>query len=360
MRPGLVLGVARWAVLLLALVGVVVTFIPAASGDTWWIRFLDFPRLQFLVALLVIGALLVLVLLASRPRGWLGLLALALVAAAAACNAFKLFPYSPLAAPRQLAAEACPEGNRLRLLEVNVQMTNRHDHRLLEMVRQAEPDVAWFQETDNWWARELSALGDRMPHHVTHAQPNYFGVDLYSRLPLLDPQVVHLTRAADPSVFTGLRLPSGQVVKLYALHPRPPQQGQSTATRDGQLMATALAAREDAEPHVVAGDMNSVPWEGVIHRTQRVGRFLDPRIGRGLYLTWDAGNPVLKWPLDQILPGPGFTLLSLRVLPGFGSDHLPYLAELCLDPAAAPRQPPPALQQDDIQTAQAAVRKGRE
>jgi endonuclease/exonuclease/phosphatase (EEP) superfamily protein YafD len=346
-------------VLLLALVGIVVTCIPAASGDTWWIRFLDFPRLEFLVALLVIGALLILMLLALRVRDWLGLLALALVAAAAAYNAYILFPYSPLAAPQQVLAKTCREGNQLRLLEVNVQMTNRHDHRLLNIVRQAEPDIAWFQETDDWWVKELSALTDHMPHHIGHAQPNYFGVDLYSRLPLVDPQIMHLTRAADPSVFTGMRLPLGQVVKLYALHPRPPQQGQSTATRDGQLMATALAARDDTEPHVVAGDMNSVPWEEVIHRTQRVGRFLGPRIGRGLYITWDAGNPVMRWPLDQILPGPDFTLLSLRVLPAFGSDHLPYLAELCLDPSAAPRQPPPALQQDDIGAAQAAVWKGQ-
>ncbi len=109
----------------------------------------------------------------------------------------------------------------------------------------------------------------------------------------------------------------------------------------------------------MAGDMNSVPWESVIHRTQRVGRFLDPRIGRGLYITWDADSPIMKWPLDQILPGPGLTLLSLQVLPAFGSDHRPYLAELCLDPAAAPRQPPPALQPGDVEAAQAEVREGQ-
>ena len=125
------------------------------------------------------------------------------------------------------------------------------------------------------------------------------------------------------------------------------------------LMAASLAARDDQAPHVIAGDMNSVPWEGVIHRAERVGRFLDPRIGRGLYITWNAKSPVLKWPLDQILPGPRITLLSLHVLPAFGSDHQPYLAELCLDQAAASRQPPPALEPDDVETAQAAVAKGQ-
>jgi len=55
----------------------------------------------------------------------------------------------------------------------------------------------------------------------------------------------------------------------------------------------------------------------------------------------------------------GFTLPSLQVLPAFGSDHHPLLAELCLDPAAAPRQPPPAPKPGDIEAAQATVRKGQ-
>lgn len=56
----------------------------------------------------------------------------------------------------------------------------------------------------------------------------------------------------------------------------------------------------------------------------------------------------MKWPLDQILPGPNFTLLSLKAPPAFGSDHHPYFAELCLDPAASARQSPPAVHQEDV------------
>ena len=349
------LMLARGLLLLLALAGVAVTALPAVSADTWWIRYLDFPRLEFMVLMAVVTALLVLL-----PRrtclSWAAVVALA---GACAYDAALLAPYSPLVAPQQVAATSCPDGNRLRLLEANVQMTNRHDHRLLDIVRQADPDVAWFQETDAWWEQELTPLGKSMPYDLAQAQPNYFGVHLFAKLPLSEPQVHFLTGSRNPSVFTGVRLPSGQTMQLYAIHPRPPQVGQSTAERDAQLLATALAARDDPRPHVVTGDMNAVPWEGVVHHAQRVGRLLDPRIGRGLYITWNADSPVLKWPLDQILPGPGFTLLSLRALPPFGSDHRPFLAELCLDPAAAASQPPPALQLGDIEAAEAAVREGQ-
>src|SRR5206468_9012140 len=57
--------------------------------------------------------------------------------------------------------------------------------------------------------------------------------------------IKELTSSGDPAVFTGVEFPSGQVIRLYAVHPRPPQFGQGTAERAAQLMAAALAARRD-------------------------------------------------------------------------------------------------------------------
>jgi len=160
-------------------------------------------------------------------------------------------------------------------------------------------------------------------------------------------------------VCSGDALPSAQAIGIDAIPRRPPRGGQGARERAGQVMATALAARGDTAPHVVAGDMNAVPWEDVIRRAERVGRFLDPRVGRGLYITWNAKSWVLRWPLDQILPGQDFTLLSLEVLPPFGSDHRPYLAELCANPAAARDQSPPHLRPGDLETAREDVANGQ-
>ena len=298
-------------------------------------------------------------LLLLVSRGTVSRVALLVLAGAIAYQAYVLYPYTGIAPPNQIATETCPAGNRLRLLEVNVQITNEHDNRLLNMVRQIDPDVAWFQEVDEWWLQNLAPLAATMPYHVAQAQPNYFGAALYSRYPLADPQINFLAGSHDPSVFTGIRLPSDQPVRLYALHPRPPQEGQSTAERDAQILAAALAAHDNNLPHIIAGDLNAVPWEDVIDLAKRVGRFLDPRIGRGLYMTWDAKSPALKWPLDQILPGQTFTLTALRVLPEFGSDHRPYLADLCFNPAAASWQSPPPMRSGDVEDARTRCSRAR-
>lgn len=344
----------RVLVMFLALALIVVTILPSVQTTAWWIRYLDFPRLEFMILMLVVGFALIMLGL-----GLLGGLALLGLLGCLAYDCWVVAPFSPLVEVQQIGATACPAGNRLRLLEVNVQMTNKDAAKLVGMVQQLKPDVAWFQEVDDFWADKLAPLTAEMPNIVKKPLPNYFGVELMSRLRLVDAQVNQLMSSRNPSIFTGLELPSGQVIRLYAIHPQPPQMGQSTAERAGQLMATALAARADNVPHVIAGDLNAVPWEDIVERTQRVGRFLDPRIGRGLYITWNAKRWYLRWPLDQILPGQNFTLLSLRVLPPFGSDHMPYVAELCYDPAAARDQSPPKLHPDDLAIAHTDVERGQ-
>ena len=333
-RPALLWKPIRLALLLLAFVGVLLSALPCLPGNAWWMRYPAFPRLQILLAMLVIALLLALV----PHRGRIVRLAITSLTVVSLLSAALLAPYLiPYLSDRGLSwppqvpsVVSCPAGDRLRVFEANVQMTNGLDHRLLSLVRKAQPDIAWFQETNAAWEQELAPLKDTMPFNIAQARENYFGIHLFSRLPLKQTAIRNLTKSRNPSVFTSAALPSGHEFRLYAIHPRPPQVGQGTAERDAQLMATALAARDDAIPHVIVGDLNAVPWEGVIDRALQIADVLDPRIGRGLFITWNANRWLLKWPLDHILPGPGFALLRLQVLPAFGSDHLPLLADLCL------------------------------
>ena len=131
--------------------------------------------------------------------------------------------------------------------------------------------MAWFQEVDEWWLRNLAPLAATMPYHITQAQPNYFGAALFSRYPLIDPQINFLTGSHDPSVFTGVQLPSNQPIRLYAIHPRPPRVDQGTAERDAQILADRARRPRRQPAAVVAGDFNAVPWEDVV-RSREAGR----------------------------------------------------------------------------------------
>lgn len=342
----------RVVLYLLVVAGVAVTVLPALNTSAWWIRVLDFPRLQFTVALAIL--LVLLLVLPGRFR-WTSV---AVSAAALIClvwQAVVLFPYSPIPSPRMQSAAECPSTNRLRVVAVNVQMTNENAERLFASLRLADPDLILLQETDEWWDERLRALSDRWPHAAQHITQNYFGMHIRSKYPLLDPQIHFLTSSRNPSIFTGVTLPSGDAIRFYGIHPRPPLAGQSSAERDGQLLGAALAIRDEAAPAVAAGDFNAVPWEDVEQRMERVAGLLAPRVGRGWVPTFKTNSLLVTWPLDHVLAGPRFTLGTIEALPNFGSDHYPIMAALCFTPGAATQQAAAPLEAGDIEAAQEAL-----
>ena len=54
----------------------------------------------------------------------------------------------------------------------------------------------------------------------------------------------------------------------------------------GPRCVVASAGSEEAS--IVAGDFNAVPWERISWHAMRIGGLLDPRVGRGLYPTYNA------------------------------------------------------------------------
>lgn len=347
----------RWVFGLLGVLLAALTLLPLIETNVWWIRLLDFARLQELAALALV---LVLYLVLARPRRVVGWLPVAAMATAIGYNVYKLHPYvEPFGEDSvTVSAAECPTGSRIRILIANVRMSNRQAEELVRIVRDVRPDLFLAMETDEWWDRQLSVLKPEFPHRVRDVQGNYFGMLLFSRYELADTDVRFIIGGETPAIFTGVVLPDGDRVKFYGLHPRPPHLWQPSTKRDAQLLLAALEARNDKEPVIVAGDLNAVPWERAVRRTMRIGGLLDPRVGRGIVPTYNAQRWLVTWPLDQVLYQDEFALVDFRRLPEFGSDHYPLLADLCHLPAAAERQKAPRLAENDIAEAERSITAG--
>jgi endonuclease/exonuclease/phosphatase (EEP) superfamily protein YafD len=351
--------IARYVVLSLIAMFALLSLLPFIETDTWWIRYLDFARVQLLIALV---ALVLLFPFLSRPIGLFGGMLLGLASLAIGYNFYRLYPYVPFRLENAVKVAACPAGSRVRILVANVQKTNEQSQTLFDIVRSTNPDLFLVLETDQWWDERLAQLSNQFVHQVQHIPQGhaFYGMHLLSRYELIDPEVKFLFDNFTPSIFTGVRLPDGAAVSFYGLHPQPPQSwSQPTTMRDAHLLAGALQARETQTPSILAGDFNAVPWERVTRRAMRIGSLLDPRVGRGLYPTFNVHSILLSWPLDQVLYQDEFALLEFERLPAFGSDHYPILAALCHLPAAADQQPAPVLEDGDIRGAQASMEAAR-
>ncbi|PYE85820.1 endonuclease/exonuclease/phosphatase family protein [Pseudoroseicyclus aestuarii] len=339
--------VLRWITALLILGLCAVSLLPLVETNIWWVRFLDFPRLQFGAALL---ALLLLWLILG---GWRGRRALLLLPALAALgyHGWKLWPYQPLAAPMVATAAQCDEGDRLRVLIANVQRSNRDAEAVIALARAQKPDIFFVMEINAWWDAQLSALDADFPYHVQAIpdEATYFGLHAFSRHPMDETEIRHPLGADTPMLVTTLRHPARDV-RFIGVHPRPPQQGQPSTIRDAVVLDAAVTAARSDVPAIVAGDYNGTPWERTARRAMRIGGLVDPRVGRGLAISFDHHSAWMKWPLDQILWQPGPALLDFAVMDPIGSDHLPVQADLCLTSETEARVVP--RRADDMEEAQ--------
>ena len=319
---------------------IVATALPLLRKGAWWIRMFDFPRLQITIISAV--TLAVLLAAADRSSAWQNIFA-ALLALALAYQAYMMFPYTVLARHQVEDARSTGDASTIALLFANVLMTNRSSKELLAIIREEDPDIVLAVETDAWWQRELDVLARTHPYVVRRPQDNTYGMLVYSRLELLEPQVKFLMQADVPSVHARVKLRSGALLELRCVHPRPPapQEAKDARPRDAELIVVGRELKEKRAPAIVLGDLNDVAWSRTNYQFQELSGLLDPRIGRGFYHTFHARYPFLRYPLDHCFHTKHFRLVSFKRLRKFGSDHFPVGIKLSFEPDAAATQQEP-------------------
>jgi endonuclease/exonuclease/phosphatase (EEP) superfamily protein YafD len=351
-----IVEILRWILFGFGGLAILVTVLPFVPSNASAIRIWDFPRVQLAVLLAAVLIATPLLLSARDPRMW----AFAAAAAAAlAVQAYAIWPYTPLAKTEAKMLAGCEPVSRITLLVANVLIENRDAAPLLALVARLSPDLVLLVETDRWWDGQLKPLKQAYPHAISHPQEDSYGLHLFSRFKMIDPEVRFLVEDYVPSIKTRLSLPDGASIRLYGLHPKPPPL-EDTERRDAELLIVAREVRKEVTASIVAGDLNDVAWSRTNRLFQKVSGLLDPRIGRGTYNTYNANWPFLRWPVDHVFFHKTFRLLEVAVMPDIGSDHFPFFVSLCHSPAAAENQEQPQAEPPDLEAADDAVEKGRE
>ena len=315
----------------------VATLLPLWRNPHWLIRGWDFPRLQLAVLALLLIFLQLIWLDLMSAYNWI------LVGLAAAALAFQLWwiiPYTRFWPTEVKGATRVSLDNRLRILTANVLTPNRNTDGLLKLVSEYQPDVVLTLETDQWWQERLDSLQANMPHSVKCPLDNLYGMHLYSSMPLKNVKLSYLVESDVPSIHANLQLRSGVWVRVHFLHPAPPSPSENTESteRDAELVVVAREVADLAQPVVVAGDLNDVAWSETTRLFRKISGLLDPRVGRGMFNTFHAKYPLMRWPLDHLFHSHHFTVSTIKRLPGFGSDHFPLLTELSYEPSRGQEQ----------------------
>ena len=334
----LILQILVYAVGALA---IILTILPFLKFGMWWIRIGEFPRLQIAFGCLTTAITAVLVLDFSFYS--IEIVFLFLLVACALYQLYCVLPYTPIY-PKQVEKSRAPLAeNILKLLIFNVFIENRESAKFLQLVETIQPDLILLAEPDQRWLNEITELEKNYPHTVLCPLDNAYGMALYSRLELEHPQINFFIEDDIPSIITDVKLPSGNSIHLYCIHPRPPVPTESDRSneRDVELLLVGRMIKENDVPTIVAGDLNDVAWSRTTKLFQKISGLLDPRIGRGLYSSFHAQYPVIRFPLDHVFHSNHFRLADLRRLPNIGSDHFPIYIELSYEASAEHTQEEP-------------------
>ena len=346
----------EWSTTFLVFVAIIWTLLPLFKHDVWWVRAFEFPRVQVASLSFLILTIYITVV------GWYDTTDKLLIVVLVICIVFQLIRiarYTPIC-PKQLKPTIRPSlEETLSVLVTNVLTPNRNSNALLRLIREHDPDIILAVETDDWWQSRLDILETTYPYSIKHPLDNLYGMHLYSRLKLIDPEVHFLVEEDVPSIHTDIVLKSGHQVELHCLHPAPPSptENLTSAERDAELLVVAKTINSKKNSVIVMGDMNDVAWSASTQLFQNMSGLLDPRIGRGMYSTFNAKYAFLRWPLDHVFCSSDFTLTSLKRLGNIGSDHFPIHVVLQHTPLARSAHKEPEADTENHELAQEKIDK---
>jgi len=344
---------------ILSLIVFLSTVIPFFNSQKWYIRVLDYPRLQtFIVALVT----LIWYLAVYHHNSLSSYVIIGLLLIAIVIQGYKAFPYTALAPKQVKWTTAANDDRSISLFISNVEQKNDSFQLVIDKVRKYKSDLVITTESDERWGNALAAIKDEYPHSVEVPLNNTYGMHLFSRLPLREASVRYLITSDIPSISTEIQLRSGEWIHLFIVHPRPPfpTEDDDTKERDAELVLVGREARKLDGPVIIAGDFNDVAWSATTELFQEVSGLIDPRRGRGFYNTFHAKWPIFRWPLDHIFHSQHFQLLHIEKGDKVNSDHFPMFVKLNYEPQNKSEQEKVEKDEDTDEKAAEKIEEGIE
>lgn len=336
--------------------------LPLLPVGAWVVRLFDFPRIQ-LAALVVIPVLGL--LLWYRRSGWnieLSLIAM-LCMAVVAWQLSHVVKYTWFW-PKELV-DAKDTANSITVTVINLDYQNSEKDAVREQIRSRNDDVVLLIEIDEDWADAFTEIEALYPYREGVSRGEGLGITLWSKIAFKNARVRHLVSEHRASIHAKLEPANGPPINFVGVHPVPPGLNEpdiegrhDSRIRDAELMLVAKdVARATEEYWIVTGDFNDVAWSHTSRVFKRISGLKDPRVGRGLFNTYHAKYPGVRFPIDQVYLSPGAKIVKIDRFRPHGSDHFAIATRFSIGDLSEAK---PRPKQDDHQEAKEMIRDGQQ
>ncbi|MEM8808575.1 MAG: endonuclease/exonuclease/phosphatase family protein [Cyanobacteria bacterium P01_G01_bin.38] len=317
---GIGTGLALGSILCISALGL----LTSRYGWKQYLEVFSHFQLQYLLLCLILTGFLM--FLGRRRPVWVALFCCALISAQIA----------PWFWPPHFINRSGDNAN-LRVLVANLNTQNTDYGKILAIARAEQPDLAVFMEIDTPWVEQLDTLSDILPYSSGQANPYNVGIMLYSRQPLIDPEINFLGTEIYASVVSQVRFHE-QTLSVVAAHPPPPVKSSFFHARNRQLDQVGQYLQTVDNPALLLGDFNLSMWSPYYRRLEQQAGLYNARKGFGILPSWptrgtyhqipDWASPLFSIPIDHCLLSPSIQVLDVRTGPETGSDHLPLIVDL--------------------------------
>jgi endonuclease/exonuclease/phosphatase (EEP) superfamily protein YafD len=329
---------------------IVAVLLPFVRNDYWVFRILEYPRYQKFILCCVVLATFTFTNVFNTA---FGLVTFILLCLCVVYLAYKIFPYTPISRREMKSVKGQNQSNQVKIFTANVYQDNDKYHKMIAQIRQCDPDVIMLLETDKLWEKAMDVLVEDYHYCLKEPLDNTYGILFYSRLEIMQGAIKYLVDKEIPSIEATLKLPSGQLVKTWGLHPKPPVPGEDSRStaKDKEIMKIAFKVKQETLPVIVMGDLNDVAWSHVTELFRKTSGLLDPRRGRGFYSTFSANIWFLRFPLDYVFCSAHFGLINMKKFDHNGSDHFAMFSHFEYQPALEDVQEKPEADAEELDEA---------
>ena len=231
------------------------------------------------------------------------------------------------------SGDSAKDGQKLRVMAINVQAENSQRARLLELVQDLNPDFLALFEVDKSWLEFAEILTRHFEYSQIDAIEGHFGSALFSRYPINQTELMKFGRISHYAIVAGF-IVNGQPFHIIGAHILPPTRQANFHMRNKQLNNLARAARSLEGPIMLIGDLNLSTWSPYFHDLIEEAILKDCRKGFGIQATWPVGLPLLRIPIDHCLVSPSIQIHNLKRGAEIGGDHFPIVVDFSIADSA--------------------------
>jgi len=311
----------NYAYVILSLIFIVMSFLPAFNFKHWFFRMADFLRVQLIGLLLIMLAIGITL---EEGNTIYKYTIFTLLVVSVIHNIRIILPY----VVKRNSTVPFSE-NKLSLLSTNVLQKNKNYHNLIKIIKEVSPDILLTMETNKEWEKALSEIESNFEHAIKVPKENRYGMHFYTNLKVEEYKIHYLISEEHPSIEVRLKDKEDNEFVFWGIHPPPPSPTEKSTSKqkDAELMKVAQSIRKHKVTTIVSGDFNSVSWSKSSKQFAKLSNLKDARIKRGIHGTFPAQFWFLRFPVDLLYHSEMITVSKLKTLPPWGSDHLPLFAE---------------------------------